>query len=191
MDHREGKARSMDFRALAKPQNLKLVLLGFLGIALILAGTFYTSRKEGTQSKDLSDVLLQSHAAAIETALEETVGAIRGAGKVQARVTLESGPENVYAHNVVRSSTSQTETLEGGTRESSTENETSQPVTGRFGSSESPLLEKILPARVAGCLIVAEGAASSEVKADIYRAVQALLGIPIYKIEVLPMKGGK
>ena len=190
MDHREGKARSMDFRALAKPQNLKLVLLGFLGIALILAGTFYTSRKEGTQSKDLSDVLLQSHAAAIETALEETVGAIRGAGKVQARVTLESGPENVYAHNVVRSSTSQTETLEGGTRESSTENETSQPVTGRFGVRNRPPREDT-SGRVAGCLIVAEGAASSEVKADIYRAVQALLGIPIYKIEVLPMKGGK
>ena len=67
MDFRDRKAAESQTRA-----------AGVLGIALILAGRS-TPLERGNAIKDLSDVLLQSHAAAIETALEETVGAIRGA----------------------------------------------------------------------------------------------------------------
>lgn len=192
MMDKEAKARAMGLGSLLKPQNLKLALFGLLGIGLILLGTFFTAGAQGAQAQGESAVDLSAETASIEAAIEEVVGAIRGVGKVQAKVTLESGPQSVYARNVTRSSSSQSETLENGAaRESLTENETSQPVSGRFGVSESPLLEKVIPVKVAGCLIVAEGASSSRVKADIYRAAQALLGIPIYKIEVAPMKGGK
>jgi len=49
----------------------------------------------------------------------------------------------------------------------------------------------VLTPRISGCVVVAEGARDPVVKTNIYRAVQVLLGIPIYKIEVLPMQGGK
>jgi len=98
----------------------------------------------------------------------------------------------VYARNVTKSSTSSSETTSSGeTRENVSENESSQPVTGRFGTTESPLVERVTAAKIGGCLVVAEGASSSRVKQDIYRAVSTLLGIPIYKIQVEPMKGGR
>ncbi len=181
----------MDMKGLVKPQNLRLVALALVGVALILVGTFLNARprESGGDSGRVSDLLEQ--AKAIESALEEAIGSIRGVGKVRAKVTLASGPENVYAENVTRSTTSQTEILEGGeTRQNTSENESSQPVSGRFGSSETPLLERVVPGQVAGCLIVAEGASSSGVKEEIYRAAQALLGIPLYRIQVAPMKGG-
>lgn len=192
MEEKEAKAKAMDVRLLSKPQNMRLVLLGLLGIALILAGTFFTSEPRRTRKESRFQDDLRVHAAALEAAVEETLSSIRGVGKVMVSVTLESGPESVYAQNVTRSSTSQSELLESGAkRENATRNEASQPVTGRFGASDSPLVEKTLPAKIAGCLVVAEGASSSNVKASIYRAVQALLAIPIYKIEVAPMKGGR
>lgn len=178
-------------KAVLKPQNLRLLVLALIGVALILVGTFVSARpkSQGAEGTPIADLVEQARL--IEAALEEAIGSIRGVGKVRARVTLSSGPENVYAENVTRSSTSQTETLEGGQmRQNLSENESSQPVSGRFGSSETPLLERIIPGQVAGCLIVAQGASASGVKEDIYRAAQALLGIPLYRIEVAPMKGG-
>lgn len=182
---------TMDAKALLKPQNLRLVLLGLVGVALILAGTFLTGRPKKGTAEDATVAELLEHARTIEAALEEAIGSIRGVGKVRVKVTLASGPETIYAENVSRSMSSQTETLEGGqTRQNISENEVAQPVSGRFGSSETPLIEKTILPQVAGCLIVAEGASSSGVKEDIYRAAQALLGIPLYRIQVAPMKGG-
>ncbi len=179
-------------KALLRPETLRLVILGLIGVALILAGTFLTARPKMRAAEDAAVAGLTEHARSIEAALEEAIGSIRGVGKVRVKVTLSSGPENVYAENVTRSMTSQTETLEGGQmRQNISENEVSQPVSGRFGSSEAPLIEKTILPQVAGCLIVAEGASSSGIKEDIYRAAQALLGIPLYRIQVAPMKGGR
>ncbi len=185
------KSTGMDMKSLTKPQTLRLVVLGFVGVALILAGTFFTGRPKMSGAEDPTAAGLLEYARTIEAVLEEAIGSIRGVGKVRARVTLSSGPESIYAENVSRSSNSQTETLEGGQmRQNISENEVSQPVSGRFGSSETPLVEKTIPPQVAGCLIVAEGASSSAIKEEIYRAAQALLGIPLYRIQVAPMKGG-
>ncbi len=182
---------AVDAKALLKPQYLKLVLLGLLGVALILAGSLLSGRPGARATEDDSVAGILEHAKALEAALEEALGSIKGVGKVRVKVTLESGPENVYAASVTRSMNSQTETLSGGEiRQTISENETSQPVSGRFGTSETPLLEKTVLPQVAGCLIVAEGASNSGVKEELYRAAQALLGIPLYKIQVAPMKGG-
>ncbi len=123
--------------------------------------------------------------------IEEVVSAIKGVGKVRAAVTLERGPESVYARNVTSSRTSSSERTGSDTRDHLTENESSQPVTGRLGGTDSVLIERVEAVKVAGCLVVAEGVSSSRVKLEVYRAVETLLGLPVSKIQVVPMKGGK
>ena len=170
----------------------KVAALGLLGVALLLFGTFYNRGEAAREIGTPAAGSLQEYERSIAATLEEALRAVKGVGKVQVRVTVEMGPESVYARSVTRSSSSSTETTSSGeTRENTSENETFQPVTGRFGTTESPLVERIAPVKIGGCLIVAEGASSSKVKQDIYRAAQTLLNIPIYKIQVEPMKGGR
>ncbi len=183
------RARPALMSGLLRPQNLRLFALGALGLCLIIAGSAIGRGKaDTTESEPASlDALESSIAASVEKAL----GSVRGAGKVAVTITLGTGQESMFAKDLQRTRTAQSETYPTGeVRESTNESETSRPVTSQLGSSGSPLLEKVMGAKVAGCLVVAEGASDSEIKAQIYSAVKALLDIPIYKIQVLPMKGG-
>lgn len=182
----------MSLSSILKSQYLRIAALGALGVALLLFGTFYSKADTSGDSAALTASSLAEQERAIAVTVEEALAAVKGVGRVQVKVTVEMGPESVYARNVTRSSTTSSETTTTGeTRENASENESSQPVTGRFGTTESPLIERVAPVRVGGCLVVAEGASSSRVKQDIYQAVETLLNIPIYKIQVEPMKGGR
>jgi len=188
----DAEVKVMRLPSILKSQYLKIAALGLLGVALLLFGTFYDRGEAAREVGTPAAGSLQEYERSIAATLEEALAAIKGVGKVQVKVTVEMGPESVYARNVTRSSSSSKETTaDGETRENTSENETSQPVTGRFGTTESPLIERVAPVKIGGCLIVAEGASSSRVKQEIYRAAQTLLNIPMYKIQVEPMKGGR
>jgi stage III sporulation protein AG len=194
LDATGGKGvEGLTLEKIAKSQYLKLALLGALGVILIVLGSIAANPKERAGGQSLREMdVLKKYEEDLAREIERVVSAIEGVGKVSASVTVESGPENVFAENVTRSSSSQIETgREGITRESISQNETTQPVSGRISSGETPLVERVIGTKVAGCLVVAEGASSSDVKLKIYRAVETLLDIPIYKIQVTPMKGGK
>lgn len=177
-----------------KPEYLRLALLGALGLALIIAGSFMSGTGKGAEAEEgrlLSE--LREYQDALTKQLEQVVSAVQGAGKVHVSITLERGPETVYVANTSVSRNTQSEsTPQGQTRHTVNETETTQAVTGRgAGSGDSLIPETVLTPRISGCVVVAEGARDPVVKTNIYRAVQVLLGIPIYKIEVLPMQGGK
>ncbi len=192
MKRGESVSRVLNVPAAFRSQYLKIAALGVLGIALLLFGTFYGKGNETAPQNGTNSVGLAEYELSVAQSVQEALSAVKGVGKVQVKITAELGPESVYARNVTKSSTSSSETTSSGeTRENVSENESSQPVTGRFGTTESPLVERVTAAKIGGCLVVAEGASSSRVKQDIYRAVSTLLGIPIYKIQVEPMKGGR
>ena len=186
----ETRFKKMGVSQLLRPQNLKLLVIGAIGVCLIIIGSMLG--KPGGQGAVIPETGSLAHLeASLAGNIERAVSVIRGVGKAQVTVVLEAGPESQYARNVQWSKTSQSESgISGEARENTSENETSQPVTGRFGTAESPLVERVQGAEVAGCLVVAEGASSSLIKAQIYRAVQTLLDIPLYRIQVVPMKGG-
>jgi stage III sporulation protein AG len=188
----ESEVRALSLSSLWKSQYLKIAALGVLGISLLLVGTFYGKPAKAKDTAEMAAGSLSGYETSIAATVEEALGAVKGVGKVEVKVTLEMGPESVYARNVTKSSTSSSETTSTGeSRENASENETSQPVTGRFGTTDSPLVERVAPVKIGGCLVIAEGASSSRVKQDIYRAVETLLNIPMYKIQVQPMKGGR
>jgi len=177
-----------------KPEYLKLVLVGILGVILIVAGSLMSRPgKSKTSDEEMILLELREYQEALAQDLERAVSYVEGAGKVRVSISLERGPETVYVTNTSISKNSQSETTsQGQTRETVTQSETAQAVMGRgTGSSDSLIPEKVMAPKVSGCLVVAEGASDPRVKTNIYRAVQVLLDIPIYKIEVLPMQGGK
>ncbi|HHY12909.1 MAG TPA: hypothetical protein GX529_09810 [Firmicutes bacterium] len=177
-----------------KSDYLKLVLVGMLGVVLIVIGSFMSGSGKATIPDDHRILAeLREYQNILAKQLEEVVSAVQGAGKVHVSIALERGPETVYVTNTTLSRNSQSEsTSQGQTRQTITESETSQVVTGRIsGSGDSLIPEKVIAPKISGCVVVAEGASDPRVKTNIYRAVQVLLDIPIYKIEVLPMQGGK
>ncbi|QUL98932.1 MAG: hypothetical protein IMF26_02340 [Candidatus Fermentithermobacillus carboniphilus] len=186
--------RTLNVSGILKPEYLRLLLVGILGICLLIIGNALTEpRKPADLPREGGVPDFQSYETALAREVEKVVSAIAGAGRVKASVKLETGPQTHFAMNVTKSKNSQSEvTGQGEKRDTVNENETAQPVMSRSGTSgESPVLEKVTAPKVAGCVVVAEGARSPEVKENIYRAVQVLLNLPIYKIEVLPMQGGK
>ncbi len=184
------RAKPTAVSQLWKPQYLRLVLVGVLGVALIVLGG--ALRTPGQADSGLpKDATLEKYESEIAREIERVVGSIKGAGRVNAAVTLDSGPLSVFAVNIQRSRNSQSDTNSGETRESVSDTESSQPVVIRSGSGDSLPVERIARAAVAGCVVVAQGASSSQVKMEIYRAVQTLLNVPLYKIHVVPMEGGK
>ena len=72
----------MDLKAVLKPQNLRLLVLALIGVALILVGTFVSARpkSQGAEGTPIADLVEQARL--IEAALEEAIGSIRGVGKV-------------------------------------------------------------------------------------------------------------
>ncbi len=176
-----------------KPEYLKLALVGALGVILIIAGSLMSGTGKGAGSGDYRHLSeLREYQEALTKQLEQVVSAVQGAGKVHVSITLERGSETVYVANTSVSRNTQSEsTPQGQTRQTVTETETSQAVAGRgVGTTDSLVPETVLTPKISGCVVVAEGAWDPVVKINIYRAVQVLLDIPIYKIEVLPMQGG-
>ncbi len=179
---------------LMKPNYLKLILLALIGVFLIVAGNFVPSGRTAKNLNNISIVSeLKQYQDSITAELKDVISAIEGTGEVRVSIILETGPESIYVTNKSITQNSQSEsTSQGQVRETVSQSETSQVVTGRSSNNDDNLiLEKIVAPQIAGCVIVAQGAVDSAVKTNIYRAVQVLLDIPIYKIEVLPMKGGK
>ena len=129
-------------------------------------------KKKEEMAKDLAKIL--SH--------------IKGIGRVEVELTLDTGPIQIYEFN--RSEEVQIlEEKDGDGGERSQEHKTQQEQVAVFrdaGGQERPMLIKEVQPIVRGVLIVAEGADDVGLKADLARAASRVLGIPIHKVMVLP-----
>jgi stage III sporulation protein AG len=140
-----------------------------------------------------SDPELVRYGQALARELELTLSTVRGAGKVCVQVALRSGPETELAANNV-STTRQTQETDatGTSRQTSEHTQDYRPVMSRTaGGLEAPVVTAVRPPAIEGVLVVAEGALDSRVRAELTRAVATLLQLPVYRIRVLPMKGGE
>lgn len=181
--------------ALGKAVSLRSVLLGALGIGLLILGTFMTSTKPApdgvalppkTQSVETPS---RSYEEILEGKLANKLSQIQGVGNVMVTVTLESGPQQEYAKNITRESRIiQEKDTTGGTRVTTETKENDQILVSRESGTERPVIAREMKPQIKGVLVVAEGAADSQIKAQLMRAVESALGIPLYKITVLPQK---
>jgi len=181
----------MSLSDFVKGSNLRLILLGALGVLLVVAGSFMGSGRGNVG--EAGDLLtsLQSYERSLAAEVQRIVSSINGVGKVTVSVKLQAGPEKETLWSTQLSSETAVEKGQGNERQTSQETVNRETVTARASGEESPFVPRTRLPEVAGVVVVAQGADDPRVKADIYRAVTTLLGIPAYKVEVLPMKGGR
>jgi stage III sporulation protein AG len=192
-----------------KPGQIKvsarLLLLLLLGLALIVAGGIFGRPKAKTEptaadapptvsvavgDNDPRGYAESEKALAVE--MERVLSQIQGAGRVTVIVTLESGPEYRYAQNEDTTERKTEEKDKGGGSRIITEIVRSlQLVLTRQGTGpEKPVVEAIDRPAVRGVVVVAPGAADSRVRASLIEAVQTYLGLPAFRIQVVPKSTG-
>ncbi|MCL6522218.1 MAG: stage III sporulation protein AG [Firmicutes bacterium] len=116
--------------------------------------------------------------------LEATLSDVRGAGRVRVEVTLESGPRNLYLmeEHSQTSTTQETDSSGGRRQESQSDRQLTLPSSATGGS---PPVAAVDEPQVRGVLVVASGAGDPEVRDELARAVQTLLGVPLYRVAVV------
>lgn len=144
-----------------------LGIVAVIFIVLIFGGIFNEEKKTAATSNNAS-----AYAAELEDKLENILSKIEGAGKVSVAISLESGAETVLATEITV-----TETVNG----------TETVKTPIIINGETVVLKELYP-KIAGVLIVAEGANSISVLSRIQQAAVSLLDININQIEILTMR---
>ena len=177
-----------------KTVNLRMFLIGLLGVALLLASNFFDSEQRPKTENQIETVktapeVNRSYEEALEVKLANVLSKVKGAGTVAVCITLENGAQQEYAKNSVKESRVIQEKDNGGGIRTTTENkENEQILLSRENGAERPVTVKEYRPRISGVLVVAEGAQDSVVKISLTKAVESCLGIPSYKITVLPQK---
>lgn len=174
--------------------NFKLIALGILGVVLMLLGGIFPAVLQpapaGQEIKPSGGAAVaRSFEEGLEVKLANLLSQVRGAGAVAVNITLESGNMQEYAKNVVKETkTVQEKDNAGGIRSTTESKETENILVSRENGIDRPVMVRETRPVVRGVLVIAEGAGDSHVKASLTRAVEASLGIPPYKITVLPQR---
>ncbi|HEY8422677.1 MAG TPA: stage III sporulation protein AG [Thermoclostridium sp.] len=175
-------------------ENLVIILIIGVIIIIIAGSLFGDDKKSEKKAGNVDAIALSSNNAQdeleeFEKKLEKILSEIQGAGNVKVMVTWNSDGEVVHAYNqteefVLREQQDGTETF-NKSDEKKVQNEL---VFMDSGTGRVPVVIRRIMPEVKGVVVVADGAGSSSVRQDIINAVEALLGIPRHRIQVLKRK---
>ena len=185
-------------------QNLLMVLsiLAMVGIFLMLLNNKLQTPRSSTtppvqeNSPQASEPTFSDNSAKegweerTERRLEEVLSLIQGVGRIEVDITLEQGAEYIYGQNT-NNTNNQTEEKDtaGGTRSVHDSSNSNNIVIFRDKDGrEQPLIQTEKSPTIKGVIVVAEGADQPRINADLSRAVNTVLGVPLHKICVLTYK---
>jgi len=172
------------------------VILAIIGIIIIVAGSTFFGKSnikvEAPVATNTSSIEASSKSAEtntnsnLENDIEKILSQISGVGKVNVMITYSTGKEIVPATDT---KTTENNTQEkdngGGTRNiNQSNNESSVVYEENQSGSKTPIIIKELLPQVKGVVVVAEGAGDITIKENLTRAVQVLMDVPMYKIQV-------
>lgn len=125
------------------------------------------------------------YAAYLEERLEQTISGMAGAGKVKVMITLQASEELVVEKDepVSRSNTSESDSA-GGSRVVTEMESTETTVYHTVGDESEPYVVKTILPQVEGVVVLAQGAGTGSVDANITELVQALFSVEAHKIKV-------
>lgn len=175
----------------------RLVLLAVLGVLCLAAGNWLAMDRgkepvtEKTAPQQAGIPLTQPHSyeESLEIKLASVLTQVKGAGNVKVTVTLESGATQEYAKNSVKENkVIQEKDTTGGIRTTTESRETEQLTFAKDGSADRPVMLREVQPVIKGVLVIADGAGDSHVKAQLAHAVEGVLGLPLYRITVLPQR---
>jgi stage III sporulation protein AG len=138
--------------------------------------------KKSSGNKEINDYE-KSYESQLKKALEDMLGV----DDVTVVVNIDATDRKVLEKNkVTKSQTTDEKDRDGGERKVQESSTDEQLVIIRDGESESPIVTETKKPEVRGVLIVARGAENIQVKKWIVEAVTKALGVPSYKVAVVP-----
>lgn len=147
-------------------------------VVLVIVALLVYSSASGLFKKDQveNQLTTDNYVQSIEARLGKVLSNVKGAGKVNVMVTVESGSEIIIA-----TSTEEKVTTSSG---SSNSNQSSTVVEKPIIIGDEPvvLIEK-LP-KIKGVIVVAQGAGNVQVRLELLKAVQAVLEVDASNVEV-------
>lgn len=160
-----------------------IILVGVM--CLIAFSSFKSISKNQTSSDSLKgESTVEAYVKNLEDKLSNMLSKIEGAGEVTCMITLSSGFEQKLAYE---NSSSTTSGKKDGTQTSNSSSSENVIYITKNGVQEPVILYEESP-KIAGVVVVAQGAKNVNTKLDIIRAVRALLNVDASCIEVINHK---
>lgn len=124
-----------------------------------------------------------------EQKLANILSNIQGVGKVKVLLTYSETSTYIpiYNENSKGSNTTETDNAGGSRTISETDNQKEVIYKEDSSGNKEPVTQSIISPKIEGAIITAQGADSSEVKANIVQAVEAATGLATHKIQVFKM----
>lgn len=199
MDFNKLKA---EFNKLIKQKNFSYLLIGvlILGFMLIainvisprLVNLLGGSRQITQNNKEEKDVIsteANTYEAKEKQELISILEQIEGVGKVDVKISYESGEAKEIAYDQNSQVTKNEETdIQGGKRVTDGKTDGSKVVMSNNSGNSEPIIIKTLSPKVRSVFIVAEGAGGSKIKYELQKAVANLFDLTLDKVNVYPMK---
>ena len=153
-----------------------IIIVGI--IIIIVGGTLFQKKDAGAQRNTGNDDT--------EEKLESILSQIVGAGKVSVMITYVSGSEKVPAYDTRESNSDTREEDGSGGSRAITQKDTEEKIAYEEiqSGTKMPIILKEKSPEVKGVVVVADGANEPVVKENLIRAVQTLMDIPPYKVQV-------
>lgn len=120
--------------------------------------------------------------------LAEILGRIAGAGRVEVRLRYAASAANDWVENLRQNHRTVEDRGEDGSIQITTEGseERTLALARRADGSEAPVEKVSSSPRIAGAVIVADGAGDPAIRVALTRAASAYLGLDLHRIVVLP-----
>lgn len=164
----------------------KLYIMLSVGIIILISSNILSKDKIKNSDQKTNSVVDQDIYTE-EKRLEKILSEVSGAGKTKVMITYDVGAEKMVAQDIsVKKDISNIEKDAGGEGEKTNISEERQTVMSGSGSSQTPFVTKEIYPKIRGVLVVTEGADNANVQYNIKNAVVAVLGVPYYRVQVLP-----
>ena len=171
----------------------KCILIMIAGILLLFGSIPAKSGKEEstslqTEKTSGSGENFSDYEEYIEKRLEKLLGNVAGVGKVNVMITFKETSEKVLVSEGEMSENTIKETdSSGGTRDTREYSTSKSYLLDKENGYESPYVVQEIKPQAEGVVVIAQGGSDPTVVTSITSAVEALLGVPVHKIQVLEM----
>lgn len=193
-------------------QRDNLIILALLGLLLVVIGipvednsgpkenqgeqvnTEQTDRNRqelipaGVQSQEQTADSRYEYAEYLEESLEDILQKMKGVGRVEVMITLETTEEQVIEKDeaLVRNNTTESD-ASGGSRNVYQLDSGQETVYVKQDGNEIPYVKKTIYPKISGILVVAEGAGTGNISSNISQIAQTLFDVEAHRVQVMPM----
>lgn len=140
-----------------------------------------TAGAKATQNDDI-------YCRQLEVKLKDMLMQVKGVGKTEVMITLESSSEAVLNKDNPFQRENIEETNDGSTKQTHSYKSEQETVMSNVDGDQLPYVVKSIYPKIQGVVIVAQGAKEPSIKNEIIEAVEVLFGVEPHKVKVLGME---